>query len=108
MKTVNQSLAANCAVVATLILSSSFCIMAQDNNQEIYNQLYQEIINTSGAGNSEKLDSMGSSANAVKSIVSSEKSADVMDERLKIEMEKILKDAQVHHSDAVKFMQDTK
>jgi hypothetical protein len=108
MKTISQPFVINCIVVATLILTSSFCCLAQEDNQEIYNQLYQEIINTSGGGNSEKLDSMGASTSAQKSIVSPGKGPEVMDERLKAEMEKIVKDAQVRHSNAVKFMQDAK
>jgi hypothetical protein len=39
---------------------------------------------------------------------SSGKIPDLVSERLKKEMEKILRDAQLRHSDAVKFMQDAK
>jgi hypothetical protein len=37
-----------------------------------------------------------------------DKAADIASERLRIEIDKIVQDAKVRHSDAVKFMQDSK
>jgi hypothetical protein len=87
-------------------------VLAADNDQEILNQLYQDIINSSPAAKSIKIDTMHSSGKIISQdqeiAPSSGKNPDIVSERLKKEMEKILKDAQLRHSDAVKFMQDTK
>lgn len=111
IKLVKQSFSVDCLMIATIIIINPFYVMAQDNNQEIYNQLYLEIINISGTGNADKLDSMGSSRVGVSERnpgLPSGNTSDVINERLKSEMEKIIKDAQIRHSDAIKFMQDTK
>jgi hypothetical protein len=86
-------------------------VLAVDNDKEILNQLYQDIINSSPAAKSIKIDTMsvGKTISHDQEITpSSGKIPDLVSERLKKEMEKILKDAQLRHSDAVKFMQDAK
>lgn len=110
MKLVKRSLSVGYLMIASMIIINPFYVMAQDNNQEIYNQLYQEIINISGTG-ADKLDSVGSSKVGVSEQnpgLPSGNTSDVINERLKSEMEKIIKDAQIRHSEAIKFMQDTK
>jgi hypothetical protein len=96
-------------IIVLSIFSIPFCLMGQDSNAVIYNQLYEEIINS--AGNADKPDSMRSPKTDVheqKPGLPSETSAEIVNERLKTEMEKIIRDAQVRHSDAVRFIQETK
>jgi hypothetical protein len=104
-----QSLSGSCLFIIACIVSIPFCSMGQDSNAVIYNQLYEEIINS--VGNEDKADSMISpkpGAREQKPGLSSETTAEIVNERLKTEMEKIIRDAQVRHSDAVKFIQETK
>ena len=86
--------------------------IAADNDQEILNQLYREIIGSSAAGKIVKSDSMGTpgiTASAVREMPQpSDKTADLASERLKKEIDNIVHDAKIRHSDAVKFMQDSK
>jgi hypothetical protein len=98
--------------IFALVLWLPAIVWAADNDKEILNQLYQEIIGSSSAAKSMKMDSMhtpdqGSSPDR-EMVMPSGKNSDLVSERLKKEMEKILKDAQLRHSDAVKFMQDVK
>ena len=85
---------------------------AADNDKDILNKLYQEIISSSPAAKSVKMDSMPTPGKTIppdQEIGSpSEKKSDFVSERLKKEMDKIIKDAQIRHSEAVKFMQDGK
>lgn len=85
---------------------------AADNDQEILNQLYQEIINSLPAAKSIKMDTIRTLGKTIardqKLIAPSEKNSDPVSEHLKKELEKIVKDAQLRHSDAIKFMQDAK
>jgi hypothetical protein len=85
--------------------------MGQDSNTVIYNQLYDEIINATGNSRAAKPDSLCSPKSAgleQNSGSPSQNTSDIVNERLKTEMEKIIRDAQVRHSDAVKFIQETK
>ncbi len=85
---------------------------AADNDQEILNQLYREIINSSPAGKSVKMDSMRTIGKIISpdpaAASPSEIISDPVSERLEKEIEKIVQDAKIRHSDAVKFMQDAK
>jgi hypothetical protein len=85
---------------------------AADNDQEILNQLYQEIMSSSPAGRPMKGDSagpLGRGQSADREMAQPpDKAADIASERLRIEIDKIVQDAKVRHSDAVKFMQDSK
>jgi hypothetical protein len=85
---------------------------AADNDQEILNRLYQEIINSSPAVKSIQMDTIRTLGKTIardqKLVAPSEKISDPVSEHLKKELEKILKDTQLRHSDAIKFMQDTK
>ena len=87
-------------------------VFAADNDQEILNQLYQEIIGSSAAGKIIKSDSMetlGKTASPDREMPQpSDKTADLASERLKKEIDNIVHDAKIRHSDAVKFMQDSK
>ena len=87
-------------------------VAAADNDQEILNKLYQEIINSSPAAKFIKTDSMPTNGKTISRdqeiVPASEKISGLVSERLKKEMEKIITDAQLRHSDAVKFMQDAK
>jgi hypothetical protein len=107
-------------IVVSQILAACFFILqclptivaAADNDQEILNQLYQDIINSSPAGKSIKLDTMHTPSKTISRdqeiVPASDKNSGLVSERLKKEMEKIMRDAQLRHSDAVKFMQDAK
>lgn len=106
-----QSFPGGILIIVLSIVSMPFCLMGQDSNAVIYNQLYEEIINSAGNSNTDKPDSMISSKTDVheqKPGLPSETSAEIVNERLKTEMEKIIRDAQVRHSDAVRFIQETK
>lgn len=84
-------------------------IFAEGDNQEIFNQLYNEIVNSSSAGNPLKTDSMGSGDKSGLNPGmegASEKGEGPVTEHLRKEIEKIIKEVQLRHSDAVKFMQD--
>jgi hypothetical protein len=85
---------------------------AADNDREILNQLYQEIINSSPAAKPVKMDTIRTLGKTIAHdqdmAAPSEKISDPVSERLKKEMDKILKDAQLRHADAIKFMQDAK
>ncbi len=93
-------------------LSLSPPTQAADNDQEILNQLYLDIINSSPAAKSIRMDSMRTPGKTISHdqeiAPASGKIPDPVSERLKKEMEKIVKDAQLRHLDAVKFMQDAK
>jgi hypothetical protein len=100
---------------SSLVFFIQLCIQgyinAEDNNQEIFNQLYQEIVNSSVNSNPLKNDSMSSGDNTSfkqEMGIAPEKGIDPTTEQLKKEIEKIIKDVQLRHSDAVKFMQDEK
>jgi hypothetical protein len=86
--------------------------LAADKDQEIFNQLYREIIGSSPAGKTAKMDSMRSPAGTFPHDPETASppggTADIVSERLKKEIDKIVQDAQIRHSDAVKFIQDTK
>jgi hypothetical protein len=86
-------------------------INAADNDQEIYNQLYREIISSSRDVKSIKMDSMQNRENGASKKPEQESPAltpsDPVSERLKQEIDKMVQDAKIRHSDAVKFMQDT-
>ena len=86
--------------------------IAGDNDQEILNQLYREIVNSSPAGNSIKIDTIRSLGKALsrdpEATPLSNKIPDPASERLSKEIEKIVQDATIRHSDAVKFIQDSK
>jgi hypothetical protein len=85
---------------------------AADNDQEVLNQLYQEIISSFPAGKSVKMDSMRTHGAIIladpREAPTSEKITDPVSERLEKEIENIIRDAKIRHSDAVKFMQDAK
>jgi len=94
-------------IITAFIISIPLCLMGQDSNTIIYNQLYEEIINP--AGYTEKADSIQSQKYGTREQKpSTPTNTDIVNERLKTEMEKIIRDAQVRHSDAVKFIQETK
>jgi hypothetical protein len=97
------TIALQCAVAGAI---------AADNDQEILNQLYREIIGSSPAGIIIKSDSMGTLGKAPshdrEMTQPSDKTADLASERLKKEIDKIVEDAKIRHSDAIKFMQDSK
>jgi hypothetical protein len=86
--------------------------IAGDNDQEILNQLYREIVGSSPAGNSIKIDSLRALGKALsrnpEPTPPLEKIPDLASERLTKEIDKIVRDAQIRHSDAVKFIQDAK
>jgi len=106
-----QSFPGRILIVVLSIFSIPFCSMGQDSNIVIYNQLYEEIVNAAGNGNADKPDSMRSRKTGEQkqqSGISSQNTTDIVNERLKTEVEKIIKDAQIRHSDAVKFIQETK
>jgi hypothetical protein len=107
----NQSFSGGTLIVVLSISSMPFCLFSQDSNTAVYNQLYEEIITAAGNGNADKPDSIRSrttGGHEQKSGISSQNTTDIVNERLKTEMEKIIKDAQIRHSDAVKFIQETK
>lgn len=92
-----------------LVLCSYICSSAEDRDQEILNQLYNEIV---GNGTAPTLDSTGKPellppAMLQKDLLNTNTS-DPATEQLKKEIEKIVKETQLRHSDAVKFMQDVK
>ena len=86
--------------------------LAADNSQEILNRLYQEIISSSPAVRTVKGDSMvnpgKSSSHGQGMVLPSEKIPDLASERLREEIDKIIQDAKIRHSDAIKFLQDSK
>jgi hypothetical protein len=98
-----------CCISALCLSGVSF---AGDSDQEILNQLYQEIINSSPAIKSMKMDTirtLGKTKFLDQEMVTvPEKNSGPASEQLKKEMEKVLQDAQLRHSDAIKFMQDPK
>jgi hypothetical protein len=83
---------------------------AADDDQEVLNQLYREIISSFPAGKSVKMDSMRTPGAIIfpdpGKAPASEKIIDPVSERLEKEIENIVQDAKIRHSDAVKFMQD--
>jgi hypothetical protein len=84
-----------------------FTVSAADNDQEVFNQLYREIIASSPAGKSIRMDSVRpSSTESITDPKSSGSIADPVSEQLKKEIDKIVQDAKIRHSEAVKFMQD--
>jgi hypothetical protein len=95
-----------------MVLCCAGVSTSADNDQEILNQLYQEIIHSSTAVKSIKLDTLRTLGKTIarnqEMVAPSEKISDPVSERLKKELEKIVNDAQVRHSDAIKFMQDAK
>lgn|SRR5512133_461692 len=98
-------------IIIVSIFSMPFRLIGQDSSTAVYNQLYEEIINAAGNVNADKPDSNRSPntrEHEQKSGISSDNTTDIVNERLKTEMEKIIKDAQIRHSDAVKFIQETK
>ena len=100
-------------------LSLPMLVAAEDNDHEIFNRLYREIISSTPAGISVSMDSVRPKADAVSSAPSSaldslpitppvEAFSDPASERLKKEIEKMAREAQTRHSDALKFMQETR
>jgi hypothetical protein len=81
--------------------------MAGENDQDVLNQLYREIISSSADAKSFKMDSMHA-APPDAGAASRASNADAASERLKKEIDKIVRDAQLRHSNAVQFMQDAK
>ena len=100
--------------VACVLLLQCFAIkaIAGDNDQEIFNRLYREIMSSAPGGQPVKTDSMVSAGEAnppeSASARSSERNDNPAKERLKNEIEKIVHDAQLRHADAIKFMEDAK
>lgn len=96
-------------LVITLFLCGYLSTSAEDKDQEVLNQLYNEIVNN---GSAPGLDSMGksvlSSPDILKNDLPNTTPGDPVAEQLKREIEKIVKETQVRHGDAVKFMQDAK
>ena len=85
-----------------------FTAVAADNDQDVFNQLYREIIASSPAGKSIKMDSIRPAGTG--NPTDPKTSGPVVDpvsEQLKKEIDKIVQDAKIRHSDAVKFMQDS-
>jgi hypothetical protein len=86
--------------------------LAADNDQEILNQLYQEIISSAPSGKTAKRDSLRSPlkppSGGREIAPPPEKLPELPSERVKQEIEKIVQDAKIRHSDAIKFIQDSK
>jgi hypothetical protein len=96
-------------IVFLLLLSGYVCISAEDKDQEILNQLYNEIV---GNGTVRNLDSTGkpelTSPSTLQKNLPNTITGDPVTEQLRKEIEKIAKETQLRHIDAVKFMQDAK
>jgi hypothetical protein len=85
----------------------TFTVAAADNEQEVFNQLYREIIASSPAEKSIKMDSVRpASTENLTDPKTSSSTTDPASEQLKKEIDKIVQDAKIRHSEAVKFMQD--
>jgi hypothetical protein len=87
-------------------------IWAKDNEQDIFNQFYKEIITSATNGKTGKFDSINllkpSSACDQKVVPPAGSNVDAVSERVKKEIDKNINDFQLRHSDAVKFMQNEK
>lgn len=90
----------------------SLFALAENNDQDIFNRFYKEIVNSATVGKPQKGDSINSkTASGLidhKLANSSANTSDEFSEKLKNEIEKNVKDFQLRHSDAVKFMQEEK
>ena len=111
----------NFSIIATITMLGRMCAaaflffqclapmaLAGDNNQDVLNQLYREIINSSPDVKSFKMDSMHAAVKTAHPDPGAAPGADAASERLKKEIDKIVRDAQLRHSNTVKFMQDGK
>jgi len=111
----------NHSIISTVTMAGRMCTaafllfqclapmaLAGENNQDVLNQLYREIISSSPDVKSFKMDSMHASVKTAPPDPGAASVADAASERLKKEIDKIVRDARLRHSNTVKFMQDGK
>ncbi len=104
-------------------IAALFCLVpanAEDNEREIGNRLYREIISSAPAGISligeaqrpAECDAAPAPSPAGDSLLpvpaGSGTIADPASEQLRSEIEKIVREAETRHSETIKFMQDTR
>lgn len=112
LKKSNKIIRKWCSAIVTIIQCIPTFTMAQNNDQDIFNQFYKEIINSATVGKPQKTDSIElkrlSGLIDQKSSTTSVNASDAVSERLKNEIEKNVKDFQLRHNNAVRFMQEEK
>jgi hypothetical protein len=80
-----------------------------ENDHEILNRLYREIISSAPAGISVTMDSVRPDAgSSVVSPAAGARTDDPTNEQLKNEIEKLVQEAETRHNGALKFMQDSR
>jgi hypothetical protein len=99
--------------VFAVLLCLTIPAPAQENEHETLNRLYREIIESAPAGISVTMDSVHLAAGAVSSdspriVLPVGTLSDPINEQLKNEIEKLLREAGTRHSGAVKFMQESR
>ena len=97
-----------CAAAFLLFQCLAPAALAGDNDQDVLNQLYREIISSSPDVKSFKMDTIHAAVKIAPPDAAAASGADAASERLKKEIDKIVRDAQLRHSNTVKFMQDGK
>lgn len=101
MNTILYAVAVFCIATAAF-----FSAAAQEPEQELFNQLYKEIISASDGKISAGDTSFGSAASAVSDRQTEKPGTDAAALRLQHEIDKMVNEIKVRHDDAVKFMQD--
>lgn len=92
------------AVLLCLTLPAS----ARENEQEILNRLYREIISSAPVGIPVTMDSVRPDAgSSAVSPVAGER-CDPTNEQLKSEIENLIREAETRHNGALKFMQESR
>ena len=81
---------------------------AGENEQEIFNRLYREIISSAPAGISVTMDSVRPDAGSSAVPPTAGALSDPTIEQLKSEIEKLVQEAETRHNGALKFMQDSR
>lgn len=111
----NRLLTTGFAFILLLALSD----FAEENDGIIFNQLYREIMSSAPARLTGSMDSIRSAianvssssspaADSLRAVPSMKKPSEASTEELKRKIDKLVRDANLRHSDAVKFMQDKK
>jgi hypothetical protein len=102
--------------IAACILLLSLTIGAQENESDIFNRLYSEIISTAPNGNAPKMDSLipkveqSGFFDGKKDDHSSGQNIlpDGSTDQLKEEIDRLVKEIQIRHSEKIRFMEDGK
>jgi len=112
MRTINKKFCiARPLSVSGLMILMNLPVIAQENEGELFNQLYREIISSATDGGAVRMDSLYPEAvGNLKKKSGNPSENSITDaaatEQLKEEINKMVKDIQARHSERIRFMRD--